>query len=70
MDVVNFHGHFVWYELITTNVEPAKAFYTGVMGWGVRDASTPWRTYILFAAGMRGCANTGVCDGATGERSS
>ena len=51
MDVVNFHGHFVWYELITTNVEAAKAFYTGVMGWGVRDASRPGRTYILFTAG-------------------
>ena len=49
--MINFHGHFVWYELITTNVEAAKVFYTRVMGWGVRDASTPGRTYILFTAG-------------------
>jgi uncharacterized protein len=48
--VVNSHGHFVWYELITTNVEAAKAFYTRVIGWGIRDASTLGRTYILFTA--------------------
>jgi predicted enzyme related to lactoylglutathione lyase len=48
--VINSHGRFGWYELITTNVEAAKAFYTRVMGWDVRDASTPGRTYILFSA--------------------
>ena len=33
-DVVNSHGRFAWYELITTDMEAAKAFYTKVMGWG------------------------------------
>lgn len=45
------HGHFAWYELITTDVEAAKAFYTSVMGWGARDVSMPGRPYILFTAG-------------------
>jgi uncharacterized protein len=50
--VVNSHGRFAWYELVTTDVEAAKAFYTKVMGWGARDASTPGRAYTLFTAGM------------------
>jgi uncharacterized protein len=49
--VVNAHGHFAWYELITTHVQAAKAFYTKVIGWGALDASVPGRTYILFTAG-------------------
>jgi uncharacterized protein len=46
--VVSSHGRFVWYELITTDVEAAKAFYTKVMGWGLWDASAPGRPYVLF----------------------
>jgi predicted enzyme related to lactoylglutathione lyase len=49
--VVSVHSHFAWYELITTDVEAAKTFYTKVIGWGARDASVPGRTYILFTAG-------------------
>src|SRR5688572_5673340 len=45
------HGHFVWYELVTTDVAAAIAFYTRVMGWGAWDASTPGRPYILFGDG-------------------
>ena len=37
--MVNSHGHFAWYELMTTDVEGAKAFYTNVMGWSAQDAS-------------------------------
>jgi predicted enzyme related to lactoylglutathione lyase len=49
--VVNAHGRFAWYELVTTDMEAAKAFYTKVMGWGVLDASVPGRAYALFSAG-------------------
>jgi predicted enzyme related to lactoylglutathione lyase len=49
--VVNSHGRFAWYELITTDVEAAKAFYTEVMDWGAWDASVPGRPYTLFTAG-------------------
>jgi len=49
--LVNAHGRFVWYELITTDVKAAMAFYTKVMGWGAWDASTPGRGYILFTIG-------------------
>jgi uncharacterized protein len=50
--VVNSHGHFAWYELMTTDVEAAKAFYTKVMGWGTWDASVPGVPYTLFTAGQ------------------
>ncbi len=50
-DVVDHHGRFVWYELITTDIAAAKAFYTKVVGWGAQDASTPDLAYTLFTAG-------------------
>jgi len=32
---------FAWYELLTTDVAAAGAFYGKVIGWGGKDASTP-----------------------------
>jgi uncharacterized protein len=49
--VVDYHGRFVWYELITTDVAAAKVFYTSVVGWGAQDASTPNLAYTLFTVG-------------------
>jgi predicted enzyme related to lactoylglutathione lyase len=49
--MVGTHGRFVWYELLTTDTEAAKAFYTKVFGWGTRDASLPGMPYSLFTAG-------------------
>jgi uncharacterized protein len=46
--MVNSHGGFVWYELITNDAETAKAFYADVLGWGTRDASMPGSAYSLF----------------------
>jgi predicted enzyme related to lactoylglutathione lyase len=46
--MVDYHGRFAWYELITTDMAAAEAFYTQVMGWGARDASTPDLAYTLF----------------------
>ena len=43
-------GRFVWYELATTDVDTAKAFYSSVVGWGTADA-TPGSVYTLFTAG-------------------
>jgi uncharacterized protein len=44
-------GRFAWYELMTTDVAAAQAFYCNVVGWGARDASTTELPYTLFAAG-------------------
>ncbi|MGA7329482.1 MAG: VOC family protein [Rhodomicrobium sp.] len=43
-------GRFVWYELVTTDVESAKAFYASVVGWGAR-AAVGGSLYTLFTAG-------------------
>jgi uncharacterized protein len=49
--VVDYQGRFVWYELITTDVAAARAFYTKVLGWGAQDASMPGMTYTFFTVG-------------------
>jgi predicted enzyme related to lactoylglutathione lyase len=45
------HGRFAWYELMTTDVAAAKAFYAEVVGWGTQDASTPELAYAFFTTG-------------------
>src|SRR5260370_27868317 len=49
--MVDCHGRFAWYELITTDTGAAEAFYAKVLGWGARDASTPDLAYTLFTGG-------------------
>jgi uncharacterized protein len=41
-------GQFAWYELLTTNMDAAAAFYGDVIGWEAQDASTPEIPYRLF----------------------
>ena len=49
--MVDYHGRFVWYELMTTDVAAAKMFYTKVLGWGAQDASMPNLAYTFFTVG-------------------
>ncbi|MBS3650755.1 VOC family protein [Pseudaminobacter sp. 19-2017] len=46
---------FVWYELMTTDLEAAKTFYSSVVGWRAEDfpAASP---YVVMNAGDRGVA--------------
>lgn len=44
------HRRFAWYELMTTDVAGARAFYTEVLAWETRDASTPKLAYTLFSS--------------------
>jgi predicted enzyme related to lactoylglutathione lyase len=44
-------GRFAWYELMTTDVAAARAFYSNVVGWEARDASTTELAYTLLLAG-------------------
>jgi len=44
-------GYFVWYELLTTDMPSAAAFYAGVVGWAVKDASSRELAYTLLTAG-------------------
>lgn len=48
--MANEHGTFCWNELITTDVEKAKEFYTNLLGWGTEE----WpgdMPYTMFKAG-------------------
>ncbi|RXT34523.1 glyoxalase [Bradyrhizobium betae] len=44
-------GHFAWYELLTTDVAAAGAFYRKVVGWGVKAESTPELPYRVLRSG-------------------
>jgi predicted enzyme related to lactoylglutathione lyase len=49
--VVDQPARFVWYEILTTDVAAASAFYRNVFGWRAKDASTPELAYTVLAAG-------------------
>ena len=47
---------FAWYELLTTDVAAAGAFYGDVVGWDVKDASSTGLVYTVLSTG-----DTPVC---------
>jgi predicted enzyme related to lactoylglutathione lyase len=49
--MTDMHGSFVWYDLMTTDIEAAKAFYGSVAGWGAKPADDPNLAYTLFTLG-------------------
>jgi uncharacterized protein len=49
--MVNCQGRFVWYELMTTDMAAAEAFYSKVMGWGTQEVATAGMPYALFITG-------------------
>jgi predicted enzyme related to lactoylglutathione lyase len=51
ISLVDQPGRFAWYELLTTDMPAASAFYGKVVGWSVKDASLPELAYTLLAAG-------------------
>jgi uncharacterized protein len=44
-------GNFVWYELMTTDMKAAAAFYSAVVGWTTQDSSMSGIEYSLFMSG-------------------
>ena len=49
--MTNHHGDFIWYELMTSDVESAADFYGAVIGWKCRSFDSSNR-YRLFSAGQ------------------
>jgi uncharacterized protein len=49
--MIDHHGRFAWYELMTTDLAAAKTFYTKVVGWGTKDAVTADWPHTVFTAG-------------------
>jgi predicted enzyme related to lactoylglutathione lyase len=43
--------YFTWYELMTTDVAAATAFYREVVGWGTEQAAASKLPYTLFTTG-------------------
>ncbi|KJC53710.1 glyoxalase [Bradyrhizobium sp. LTSP849] len=41
-------GRFAWYELMTTDVAAAGAFYRKTVGWSMKDESTPDMPYTVL----------------------
>jgi uncharacterized protein len=42
---------FVWYELMTTDMDAAEAFYRAVVGWNAQNFSQPDMRYTMMSAG-------------------
>ncbi|MGQ3179692.1 MAG: VOC family protein, partial [Blastomonas fulva] len=49
--MTNPHGEFVWYELMTPDIEGASAFYGALLGWTFAASSQPDMDYRFFSAG-------------------
>lgn len=58
--MAHLHGRFAWYELATTEMKSAKAFYGDVLGWGTQDVPASGPAYTLFTAG--GAAVSGLME--------
>ena len=50
VEMVDRQGRFAWYELLTTDVAAAQAFYRDVVGWDSQDATTAAFAYNLFTS--------------------
>jgi len=50
-DATKTHGAFSWNELITTDVEGAKAFYNGLLGWTMEENQCGDTAYTMLKAG-------------------
>jgi uncharacterized protein len=48
------HGAFCWNELMTTDVEGAKDFYTKLFGWATEEMPMEGMTYTVVSAGDTG----------------
>jgi uncharacterized protein len=44
-------GRFYWYDLMTTDVEGAKAFYTKLLGWGTTEWEGMEQPYTMWTTG-------------------
>jgi predicted enzyme related to lactoylglutathione lyase len=46
---MNKPSGFIWYELLTNDVDAAARFYGDVVGWGSRDSGTPGMDYRMWS---------------------
>jgi len=48
--MTNYHGDFIWYELMTPDPDAACAFYEGVVGWKIDAESSSEADYRMIVA--------------------
>ena len=53
-DAFKQHGAFSWCELMTTDVEAAKRFYSSLFGWELEDKNVSGMTYTCVKAAGAG----------------
>ena len=44
----NMADGFLWYELVTNDIDKAVGFYKKVVGWDIKDSGMPGMRYMLF----------------------
>src|ERR1700684_3489367 len=44
----NMADGFIWYELVTNDMDKAVTFYKKVVGWDIKDSGMPGMKYMLF----------------------
>jgi len=49
-------GDFIWYELMTTDAQGAKAFYDAVVGWNIGEAVPEYNGYRMIGGSDGGSA--------------
>ena len=49
----SMRGAFVWYDLVTPDVDQAKRYYTETIGWGTQLSDLGPEPYLMFTAGER-----------------
>jgi predicted enzyme related to lactoylglutathione lyase len=52
----NPEGDFIWYELMTTDPEGAKAFYDAVVGWDIGEGAPEFNGYRMIGRSDGGSA--------------
>jgi predicted enzyme related to lactoylglutathione lyase len=50
------HGRFIWYELMTPDLDAAKRFYGEVIGWTAQEMPMEGGAYTVFEASGAGVA--------------
>ena len=50
------HGAFSWFELMTTDVEAAKKFYTALFGWETEEYPMEGMNYTILKVNGEGVA--------------
>ena len=46
---MNKYGDFIWYELLTSDIEAASSFYAAVIGWNMTGSGQPGVDYRILS---------------------